>query len=504
MLSFTFVCFVGRYCYRETSTYRRHNTTRMSSKSFTAVVPEMDPVSESQEKLITQFLMELRQHYTDASTGTVALPRPWSLVDDVDIRILGYKFLTARKWKVSDALLMAISTATWRAAHGVDSLALFPPAFRAYGYNFDDVANVLGENIIGPKRTDVQNDWFGTAGRIIEPVYKSGFQYWDKSGHPVLLMLFGQCNVRGLFKKFQQLASVGEKPTHAAVKYHTFENEVAGALTKYRDAVNRALPEGHPDKVARRILGVTCIIDCGGLGYSHLWNPILDILKSQFAVDAAHYPEGLHRVVVTNCPTMIKFAYTIVKSAIDPRVQQKITFCSAGKETEETMRLIMDVAHLPKFLGGEWACPDGATWGADVSADASSTGDDGSSDAITEDINVSAGKTHIKEYLLAEHEEVSWEFASTTGYDIRFQARYFSSTSNNYFAQVCTDANAGDRKAEDGSLVFEQKLKDGADRFVAPGPGVLRLTWDNTSSWFKGKKVQMRIIKSAPVQEEVS
>ncbi|CUI14728.1 mitochondrial carrier protein, putative, partial [Bodo saltans] len=458
----------------------------------------MDTVSESQEKLITQFLVELRQHYTDAATGAVQLPRPWSIVDDIDVRILAYKFLTARKWKISDALKMATSTATWRAEHRIDSLSLFPPAFRAYGYDFNDVAERLGEDIIGPKRADVHNDWFGTAGRIIEPVYKSGFQYWDKTGHPVLVMFFGQCNVRGLFKKFQQLASVGEKPTHAAVKYHTFENEIAAALTKYRDAVNRALPEGHPDKVDRRILGVTCIIDCGGLSYGHLWNPILDILKSEFAIDAAHYPEGLHRVIVTNCPTMIKFAYTIVKSALDPRVQQKITFCSAGKETEETMRLIMDVAYLPKFLGGEWVCPDGSYWGADVDADgAANGGDDGNSDAVTEDINVCAGKTHIKEYLLSQGEEVSWEFASTTGHDIRFQARFFSSTSANYSPQLCTDTNANDRKLDDGFLVFEQKLKDGADRFVATGTGVLRLTWDNTSSWFKGKKVQMRIIKSA-------
>lgn len=474
----------------------------MAVKGFAAVVPEMDPISDAQEKLIVQFVDELRKHYTDASTNIVTLPPRWKAANAEDTRILAYKHLTARKWKVSDALLMATSTATWRAERGIDSLPLFPPAFRAYGYDFDDVAERLGETV-GPKRTDL-NDWFGKAGRIIEPVYKSGFQYWDKTGHPVLVMFFGQCSVRGLFKKFQQLSNVGEKPAHAAVRYHTFENEVAAALTRYRDAVNASLPEGHPDKVDRRILGVTCVIDCGGLGYSHLWNPILDILRAEFAIDAAHYPEGLHRVLVTNCPTMIKFAYTIVKSALDPRVQQKITFCSAGKETEETMRMIMDVAHLPKFLGGQWECPDGSFWGADVAADAAQqAADDGASDAVTEDINVSAGKSHIKEYLLAAGEEVSWEFASTSGYDIRFHAHFFPKVADSYIPQVLTDSNADDRKVDDSTvLVFQQKLKDGADRFVANEQGILRLTWDNTSSWFKGKKLQMRIIKSAPVETD--
>lgn len=491
----------------------------MSVKGFVPVVPEMDAVSDAQEQTIIEFLAALRQHYKatteseGAASGSALLPLQWRTLESKpeDMRILAYKYLTARKWKVADALEMATTTATWRTQHQVDALALFPPAFPVYGYDADDVLNVLGD--ASKRRSTAQDDWFAKAGRLIDPVYKSGFHYWDKTGHPVLIMFFGQCSVRGLFKAFQQLSSVGQKPTHAAVRYHSYENEVAASLAVYRDAVNAALPAGHPDKVDRRILGVTCVIDCSGLGYSHLWTPILDILRSEFAVDAAHYPEGLHRVIVVNCPTMIKFAYTIVKGALDPRVQQKITFCSTGKETEETMKLVMDVKHLPTFLGGEWVCPDGKHWGPDVDPTASPMGSAGSkddgSDVVTEDISVSAGSAHVKEYLLAANEEVSWEFASTSGYDIRFQVQFFpgsttlcsSAANNNDHAEPTPPLARDEASAE---LVIQQKLKDGADRYVASTQGVLRLTWDNTSSWFKGKKLQMRIIKSAPLDTSES
>lgn len=440
-------------------------------KGVVTSLPEMDPLNPEKEQMMGEFVRRLKAKYGEGS-----LPQWWARFNEADLRIKAYKFLTARKWKMEDAEAMAYSTVEWREQHHLSSVALFPTAFPSRGYDAQDVSKVLGCQL---KEGD---DWYSKAYRLMRPHYQSGYHYWDKEGHPVLLMLFGQCDVRAIHSVYQRLAKVGEKATHSAAKYHIHENEVGDELNRYLDLRNQALPDGHPDKKSRRITSTTVLIDCQGLGYGHLWTPILDVVKIMFATDAAHYPEGIHRIFVLNCPGMIKFAYNIVKGALDPRVQQKVTFCSPD-QTADTLRVVIDEDKIPKFLGGTCEC---AEYGGCVDrGEGCSSGTSGDTDALTEQIDVAAGTSLVKDYAVMKGEEIAWEFQSTTGLDIKFSATFHPLD-----------------QSPDVVVAEPQKLSDGSDRYCAPADGKLVLQWDNSSSWIRKKKLQMNIIKTQPACTE--
>ena len=425
-------------------------------KGFSATVPEMDEVTPEKEKLIAQFLERQNAFYGDK--------KPHFLTRAAgDERVLAYKFLTARKWNVDDAEKMFRSVIQMREERKLDKQPLFPSPFPTRGFEPVNVNKVME---LPPREENIYDRYY----RTVNPAYACNFHKWDKQGHPILIERTGQCNVRETFARFKAVANVGQKPTQPVIDFRLYLDETAGTLIRYQDAVV-AKPGG------RRILGMTVIMDVRGLGYAHLWRPSLELFKAVVQVDAAYYPEALHRLFIVNCPSMIMFAFNIVKGWLDPRVISKIVFLPP-EETTETLLQCIDAEHLPAFLGGKCECEDGCV--PEQKLESSPIGG-GDGDTFTEEIVVPAGKTFVKEFELVAGEEVAWEFASTKDKGIMFSVSWFDTESS------------GERV-----VVEAEHLKDGSNTHIASSKGKLVLTWDNSASWFTSKKLQMRVFKMAP------
>ncbi len=434
-------------------------------KDFATTVPEMDEVSPEREKLIAEFLQRQeafygsnKPHYLERAAG--------------DERVLAYKFLTARKWDVVEAEKMFRGVIEMRKERKFDRMPLFPAPFPTRGFDPD---KVNAELELAPRQENIYDKWYS----VINPAYSCNFHKWDKQGHPVLIERTGLSHVREIHARFKSLASVGKGPTQPAVDFQLLLNETGGALVRYQDKMIRAQEPG------RRILGIVMIMDVKGLGYGHLWRPALEILKATFKVDETYYPEGLHRLYLVNCPSMIMFAFNIVKGWVDPRVIQKIVFLSPA-ETASTLLQVIDQDNLPTMLGGNCDCGGGCVPMANLdSASPLSPGAPGEGDTFTEEIIVPSGKSFAKNFSMVAGEEVVWEFAAGDNKDISFTVSWFD------------DASAGERVVVDTA-----RMKDGSDNYVASSTGKLILTWDNSGAWFTSKKLQMRVFKMAPQQTE--
>jgi hypothetical protein len=171
---------------------------------------------------------------------------------------------------------------------------------------------------------------------------------------------------------------------------------------------------------------------------------------------------------------MIMFAYSIVRHALDPRLQQKVVFLNPV-ETPEALLQVIDADKLPAFLGGKCECEGGCV---PMPKDGEDTFAEDIGDSFTEDVKVHAGEDLVKEFALLPREQITWEFLSTTGHDVRFDAKFVDAHGNTTV------------------VVAPHKLKDSSESFEAANHGKLVLTWDNTHSWLKAKKLQIRIIRS--------
>ena len=416
-------------------------------------VAEREELTPEQDAMITQLLDKISN----------PLPKFLQVLDEGDRRIMVSKFLVARRWKPADAEDMLRKTIAFREEQKFDDLCWFPSAYPIRGYDQQDINRALNAE---PR---VAGDWYDHAVKAILPTFGMNYHYYDKTGHPVYIERSGVIHLRECIGRMRKMCKVGEDPAAIGIRFHCGLNETGGRLARYMDKKIREETHGE-----RRVLGITAVLDASGLGYAHMWNPAIDIFKKILTVDQSYYPEGLHRLFVVNCPSMIMFAYSLVKGHLDPRLQAKIVFVNP-KETTETLLQVIDADKLPAFLGGKCECEGGCV---PMPKDGEDTFAEDIGDSFTEDVKVHAGEDLVKEFALLPREQITWEFLSTTGHDVRFDAKFVDAHGNTTV------------------VVAPHKLKDSSESFEAANHGKLVLTWDNTHSWLKAKKLQIRIIRS--------
>jgi len=273
-------------------------------------------------------------------------------------------------------------------------------------------------------------------------------------------------------------------------------------------------------------MGFTAVIDLHGLDSHMLNSSAIELLKTCFSIDAAYYPEALHRVYLINCPSIITFAFRLVSGVVDKRTLDKLVFCSP-EETLDTLRLVIDDDKIPEHLGGSCRCPggcvvihsssskagtttDGSTSGALAKSSSSAeVGQDGSAavldDAalqegvpLTEDVKVKAGCIFTKTFDVACGDEVTWDFASTSGHDVVFSVDFLP------------DGVHAEAYQPHEAVVVVPPVKgtNGCSKYVCrvPTGGTVVLRWDNTHSWMKSKKLQLQVYKctAPPMSSESS
>jgi len=96
--------------------------------------------------------------------------------------------------------------------------------------------------------------------------------------------------------------------------------------------------------------------DFDGLGFKHFYSGGLSVLQQIFAIDEAHYPEGLHRMYVANAPTIASMFYKALKPFVDPVTLAKVQIISSREEFIKAVSEDVDLENIPCFLGGSCTC----------------------------------------------------------------------------------------------------------------------------------------------------
>jgi hypothetical protein len=425
--------------------------------------PEMDTLTEEQEAQIAVFVAEVWEPMQAAGE----LAPLWAAMTAADRRVACYKFHIARKWEREKAEEMFRGANANRIERKLDELPCFPPCFPIRGWDLKEVAGFLG-HADARARGELDHIYGHMAAK-----YQATYHKWDKNGHPLFIENTGKIQVKSLVARYKELAKIGDNYTVKCVNYHFHFNEVGGHLARFQDKMRRGQrPEGR-----EQVLGVVALLNCAGLGYSHLYNPALEMLKANWAADAEHYPEGLHALYVCNCPTMIMFAYGIVKGWLDPRVQDKIVFLKP-KDTAARLLEIIDADCLPVELGGTCSCFNGCVQTPDDDGGPDAADDD----SLTEKVVVGAGKKFVKVVDGAEAEVLSWEFLVQDEHNVEFSATFVAE---------------GDDEADGRELFSAAKVQFNADQWTFESKGAVTFTFSNAYSWVRGKSVDLRVFKSS-------
>lgn len=419
-------------------------------------LPEMETLTAEQEALVTEFITTVFLPMTERGEVVEQLVA----LDDVDRRIIAYKFLIARKWEVAGAKAMFEATNKMKKLNRFDQEPVFPAAYFIRGWDDEKLMAFYKQS-----KPRAKNDY----DRIVihtSPFYQVTYHKWDKWGHPLFIEKTGKIGVKKLVETFRRLAKCGQPYTQPCIDVHLHFNEVGGALVRYNDKTLG--PE-----LGRRVLGVVVIMDCDGLGYATLYKPALELLKAAWHQDSSYYPEGLHRLFLVNCPTMVTFAYSVVKGWLDPRVQKKIEFLKPH-ETKERLLQWVDAANLPEFLGGTCTCP--GLDGGCVYTPAEAEVTDNSQDPLAERIVVPAGQTTTKTLEGETGDVFSYEFV-VDEYNVVFSAVFTAADGNEI------------------EIFSASKASNGSDKFTCPSKGVVHFCWSNAHSWMRGKTVTLRVMK---------
>ncbi|KAG5495428.1 hypothetical protein GH5_03089 [Leishmania sp. Ghana 2012 LV757] len=461
------------------------------------------PITDKSEERITQVLETVRAQHAPglpvlfqraADRGTSDLPTSQN-----DLRLLAYAFLVARNWNVKDAVKMASDACRFYDKFHLTEHSLFPSGFSIRGYDQASVAAWI-RLPMGTSNTPLYRCM-----QTMTPLVHGGFHYWDRHGLPVAYWLVGRMDTHSVLRKLKPHIPVGMSVEDFFQLFGGGIIETGWALCNYQDAVLTAHPQPGIDMGAPRRNFCTIVVDCKGLSYKMIDRQLLEKTKATLQQMNCVFADFIHRVLVVNCPPMVKFAYRLLRSAVNEGVQAKMTFVSP-ENTAAVLHQVIDLERVPAFLGGSCNCEGGClgSYNPDATFTAEEFGDDG--DITTENITVSPGKKHEKVFELQQGEEVIWEFSTTKGTDVRFSVMFYPrqegvrAQSKSGKMRVRIDKSTK-RTTTESPVVKQEKLKEGADSYMAPEDGILQLVWDNSKSIVSDKGIQMRVYKSEAMME---
>ncbi|PTB62495.1 hypothetical protein BBK36DRAFT_1136598 [Trichoderma citrinoviride] len=273
---------------RRFGVFKRKGNDKSSSSSETV---EDDKYGQNKH-----FQEVLASHSPEAIRETF-----WSMVKHDHPDALALRFLRARKWDVDKALVMMVSTMSWRHSDmKVDS---------------DIMANGEGGALA------TAQEGTGDAKKVAEDFLaqlrmgKSFLHGVDKQGRPL-------CVVR------VRLHRQGEQCEESLERYTVYLIETARMVL--RPPVDTA----------------TVIFDMTGFSMANMdYTPVKFMIKCF----EANYPESLGAVLVHNAPWIFQGIWKIIRGWLDPVVAAKVHFTNNKSELQE----FIEPGHIIKELGGD-------------------------------------------------------------------------------------------------------------------------------------------------------
>ncbi|KAK6532694.1 hypothetical protein TWF281_006872 [Arthrobotrys megalospora] len=213
----------------------------------------------------------------------------WQFIKHENPDAVVLRFLRARSWDVSKALIMMISTLCWRQKFGVEEL--------------------LKEGELSATNTDD----LGFIHQLrIGKAYLHGS---DKQKRPVCIIS-------------PRLHRGSDQSPESIEKFTVYIMETTRLLCQ------------EPNDTS-------CIIfDMTGFGLSNM-----DYTAVKFIIDClqSHYPESLGSCLIHNAPWIFQGIWRIIKGWLDPVVASKIQFTNNVNDLSK----FINQAQIPKFLGGK-------------------------------------------------------------------------------------------------------------------------------------------------------
>jgi hypothetical protein len=472
-------------------------TTTVTTVLPKRMFPELDTLSENKTQKVNQFY---EQVWLPFSKDHPKWPTCYKILSEEESRLWSYKFMVARKFDQEEAKKMLEAVLDFRSDYKTEDRPYFYPAVPLKGYDVDAVMKFFGQE----KPREQNEEW----DRIFEKtkIWQSMcYHKYDKWGHPVSFECQGRQHsyfVPYTLKRLVTNPASGENYTDVAMKYHVHAVEVGLKLTRYQDQVwakdkveaptdetssasDKNNDDSTPPKRAR-VAGVLCICDMTGLSMSHFVNEYIAYLSRFGDFDKKVYPEGLHHVLVINCPALIRMAFAIVSPLIDARTQQKISFHAPGDATAAALRNWLHEEDIPQYLGGKCNCPGGCVnvpdWNvqeAEYAAMVKKAKDGGEvEDGVAQaGIEVPAGKNFSREIAIKKDEGLSWDWLSEEERTIEFSVQFQATT---------TTADQPNNSPVE-TIIAPDKITKHSGTHIATADGKVKLVFGNEFSWLRSK-----------------
>jgi hypothetical protein len=153
----------------------------------------------------------------------------------------------------------------------------------------------------------------------------------DPHGHVVELVRLGRIEVSRLFK--------------------TFELDEILQHIMYAAEAKRACNVANSYELGKRLTKTVVVIDCAGLGTSHLQKNFVTLMKKTSEVLSGHYPETMFKTYVINGPLIVRAAWNLVRPMIHPITVAKFTILGSGWEKVfERDGIVLDGGEMPKTV----------------------------------------------------------------------------------------------------------------------------------------------------------
>ncbi|KAK3235591.1 hypothetical protein CYMTET_54214 [Cymbomonas tetramitiformis] len=193
------------------------------------------------------------------------------------------------------------------------------------------------------------------------------------------------------------------------------------------------------------------------------------------------YPESVFMLIAVNTPWFLEALWKPVSLLLPKRTLAKISI--NGQDYLEALREVVDTKNLPVCLGGPEGAASPAGWNPEVILPVVGHCE------LQSRLELRAGKREQLEYVLKAGSTISWKFRPTDN-DVGFEAKMESRS------QPGLDEP---REQELVAVLAYRKYQSDAEAkgsFMAEAACTLRLEWDNSYSYWRGKTVQYEVLVS--------
>jgi len=235
--------------------------------------------------------------------------------------------------------------------------------------------------------------------------------------------------------------------------------------------------EIHGRELGRPVDKFSNILDLDGLSLKH--RKALPYVKACAKIDERYYPEVLGHTYVVNAPWIFSVFWSIVRPWLDPVTASKISVL--GSDYKKELLKHYDADQLPVEYGGTCECDGGCVPVASpreieevlVAQEAK---------IQLQQVTIKAGNSFSVVHQCPQYGTACRYYFRTDNHDVRFQIVFTPSDAKDQPITIFRNSKVTCNKTPE---------KETFDVYKA---GVLRITWDNTYSYWTDKVLYQQVL----------